>query len=129
MIAPLLTVDSLAVAPTLSFAEDDAAAGAGLFRKRKACHALGQGGRNEICPEFTSIIGQKTAALRDFVNSDVLVEMGAEGKILTPEEFDVFLTKPRDDAKGTKMSHAGLQKEDDYQNAIAILATLPLGRS
>ncbi|MCR9088006.1 MAG: cytochrome c family protein [Rhodobacteraceae bacterium] len=129
MIKPLLTLACLALAPTVSFAEGDAAAGEKVFRKCKACHAVGEGAQNKVGPELNGIIGQPVAAVADFKYSDVLVELGAEGKTWTPEELDAFLTKPRDYAKGTKMSFAGLRKEDDRQNVIAYLATFPAGGS
>lgn len=129
MIKPFLAVACLTLAPTLSFAEGDAAAGEKVFRKCKACHAVGDGAQNKVGPELNGIVGQQMAAVPDFKYSDVLVEMGAEGKTWTPEELDVFLTKPRDYAKGTKMSFAGLRKEDDRQDVIAYLTTFPAGGS
>ena len=46
----------------------------------------------------------------------------AEGE-WTPEKLAAFLEKPRDYAKGTKMSFAGLRKEDERADVIAYLAT------
>ena len=44
-------------------------------------------------------------------------------KTWTEEELAAFLEKPRDYAKGTKMSFAGLRKEEDRANVIAYLAS------
>ena len=125
MFKPFLAVACLTLAPTLSLAEGDAAAGEKVFRKCKACHAVGEGAQNKVGPELNGIVGQRFAAVPDFKYSDVLVAMGEEGKTWTPEELDAFLTKPRDYAKGTKMSFAGLRKEEDRQDVIAYLATFP----
>ena len=53
----------------------------------------------------------------------LLADMGAEGKTWTPEELDAFLAAPRDYAKGTKMSFAGLRKETERADVIAYLST------
>ena len=100
-----------------------------MFRKCKACHAVGEGATNKVGSELNGIIDRPVAGHADFKYSDVLVAMGAEGKVWTPDELAAFLEKPRDYAKGTKMSFAGLRKEDDRVNVIAYLATFPAGGS
>ena len=45
-----------------------------------------------------------------------------EGLVWTPESLAAFLEKPRDYVKGTKMSFAGLRKEDERADVIAYLA-------
>jgi cytochrome c len=42
----------------------------------------------------------------------------------TYENLNAFLLKPRDYAKGTKMTFAGLRKDSDRANVIAYLRTL-----
>lgn len=49
--------------------------------------------------------------------------MPAEKGAWTEDELAAFLEKPRDYAKGTKMSFAGLRKEDERADVIAYLAT------
>ena len=123
----ILAATLLATLPGAALAADDVAgdaeAGEKVFRKCKACHAVGDGAENKIGPVLNGIVGRAVAANEDFKYSDVLSEMGADGKTWTPEELAAFLEKPRDYAKGTKMSFAGLRKEDDRMNVIAYLAT------
>jgi len=99
----------------------DAKKGERVFKKCKACHAVGEGAENKVGPALNGILGRTIAADEDFGYSDVLTAMGAEGTTWTPEELAAFLTKPREYAKGTKMTFAGLRKEKDRDNVIAFL--------
>nr|WP_262386557.1 cytochrome c family protein [Roseobacter litoralis] len=103
----------------------DAAAGEKVFRKCKACHAVGEGAENKVGPALNGVIDRAVASGADFKYSDTLLALGAEGKTWSPETLAAFLEKPRSYAKGTKMSFAGLRKEDDRTNVIAYLATFP----
>lgn len=120
----ILAAAIVATAPALAHAQDgDAEAGEKVFRKCQACHAVGEGAENKVGPQLNGVVGRTIASVEDFSYSDVLSEMGAEGKAWTPEELAAFLEKPRDYAKGTKMSFAGLRKEDERADVIAYLAT------
>ncbi|WP_120634955.1 cytochrome c family protein [Ruegeria sp. EL01] len=111
------------LAPTIASAEGDAEAGKKVFRKCKACHAVGEGAENKVGPMLNGIVGRQAATVEDFGYSPALMKLSEDGLVWTPEELDVFLTKPRDYAKGIKMTFAGLRKEDDRVNIIAYLAT------
>ena len=125
-IRTILAASILATTPALGFAQDvegDAEAGEKVFRKCKACHAVGEGAENKIGPVLNGVVGRDVASNPDFKYSDALTEIGGAGTAWTPEELSAFLEKPRDYAKGTKMAFAGLRKEDDRMNVIAYLAT------
>ena len=119
----------LAAAPLTVAAEShvsgDAEAGAKVFRKCQACHAVGEGAENKVGPVLNGIVDRQIASVEGFKYSNALADLGAEGKTWTPEELSAFLKKPRDYAKGTKMSFAGLRKDEDLANVIAYLATFP----
>ncbi|PWR04264.1 cytochrome c family protein [Meridianimarinicoccus roseus] len=124
MIRYLTAAVLAAIVPCAALAQDgDAAAGEKVFRKCQACHAVGEGAENKVGPALNGIVGRTIASGEGFDYSDVLAEMGSAGKTWTPEELGAFLTKPRDYAKGTKMSFAGLRKEDERADVIAYLAT------
>ncbi len=131
MLKKIVAVTFLTMLPVGAFADvaGDAEAGEKVFRKCKACHDVGAEAKNKVGPVLNGIVGRAVGAVPDFKYSSVLSDMGAAGKIWTPEELTAFLEKPRDYAKGTKMSFAGLRKEDDRLNIIAYLATVEEGGS
>ncbi len=94
-----------------------------VFRKCKACHDIGPDAKNKVGPILTGVVGRAVASVADFNYSDALKELAAEEGTWTPEELAAFLTKPREFAKGTKMSFAGLRKEEERADVIAYLAT------
>lgn len=126
MIKTILAASLLAAMPALTLADGhaagDAKKGEKVFRKCKACHAVGEGAENKVGPMLNGIVGRQMAALDGFGYSDVLMEKGAAGEVWTPEALAAFLEKPRSYLKGTKMSFAGLRKEDDRADVIAYLA-------
>lgn len=129
MVKSFLAALSLTMLPAAVFADGhvtgDAAAGEKVFRKCKACHAVGEGAENKVGPVLNGVVDRAFGAVEGFSYSDVLMEAAAEGKAWTPEELDAFLQKPRSYLKGTKMSFAGLRKDEDRANVIAYLASFP----
>ncbi len=113
----------LALTAGMALAEGDAAKGEKVFRKCQACHMVGDEAENRVGPVLNGIVGREIAAVEDFDYSDALKELAAADGTWTPEELAAFLEKPRDFAKGTKMSFAGLRKEEERADVIAYLAT------
>ena len=124
VIRTLMTATCLMLAPAIVSAEGDPKAGEKVYRKCKACHAVGEGAENKVGPALNGIVGRQAATVEGFGYSPVLISLSEEGLVWTPEELDAFLKKPRNYAKGIKMTFAGLRKEDDRTNIIAYLATL-----
>ncbi|MCR8548383.1 cytochrome c family protein [Salipiger sp. P9] len=104
----------------------DPAAGEKVFRKCKACHAVGEGAEAKTGPVLNGVVGRTIAAEPGFDYSDALKALSEKDGTWTPEELDAFLTKPRDFAKGTKMSFAGLRKDQERADVIAYLATFSM---
>lgn len=123
MLKTLIAVTCLIGAPVMGFAEGDAAKGEKVFKKCKACHAIGEGAKDKVGPVLNGVVGRAIASRDGFKYSDVLTGLGADGQVWTTQELSVFLEKPRNYAKGTKMSFAGLRKEADRENIIAYLST------
>lgn len=96
------------------------AAGEKVFGKCKACHQVGDGAKNRSGPALNGIVGAEIAAVDGFKYSKTLAEMGGAW---TPETLGAFLANPRGYAKGTKMSFAGLKKEEDIAAVTAYLST------
>ncbi|MDU9005794.1 c-type cytochrome [Sedimentitalea todarodis] len=124
MIRPILSTAAMLMALTVpAFAEGDADKGEKVFKKCKACHAVGEDAKNKVGPVLNGIVGSPAGANPDFKYSDAMTEMAAEGLVWDEESLTAFLTKPKDFMKGTKMSFAGLRKEADTENVIAYLST------
>lgn len=105
------------------WAEGDAEAGEKVFKKCKACHAVGDSAKNKVGPILNGVVGNPAGQNADFKYSEALKEAAGGGLTWDEESLAAFLTKPRDFMKGTKMSFAGLRKEQDVANVIAYLAT------
>ena len=115
-----------AVTPPANFAEvigkADVEKGKRVFNKCKSCHTVDKGGRNGIGPNLWNIVNAGKAAHDGFKYSNALE--GMSDTKWTYANLDAFLLKPRDYAKGTKMSFAGLSKDSDRADVIAYMRTL-----
>lgn len=118
--AALLTVLAL---PAL--ADGDVAEGEKVFRKCKACHAVGEDAKNRVGPVLNGVVDNPAGRNPDFKYSSGLQAAAADGLVWDEEALEAFLSKPRDFIQGTKMSFAGLKDEDDIENVIAYLRTFP----
>ncbi len=98
----------------------DPAAGEKLYKRQCAsCHGVDKGGKHKVGPNLWDVVGMEKAHHADFNYSSVLA--GMEG-VWTYENLFYFLKRPRDYAKGTKMTYAGFKKKNqDNANVIAYL--------
>jgi cytochrome c len=106
-----------------AMAEGDAAAGEKVFKKCKACHAVGDGAKNKVGPMLNGMIGAAAGSVEGYKYSKALLAKKDEGLVWSEAELDAFLTKPKEYLKGTKMSFPGLKKEQQRADVIAYLAT------
>ncbi len=104
-----------------AFDADLAAEGEKVFRKCKACHQIGDGAKNRVGPLLTGIMGAPAGAVEGFKYSKPLMAAAEGGLIWTEEEMAAFLANPKGYMKGTKMSFAGLKKEDEQKAIIEYL--------
>ena len=118
----LITVAlSLGAAP--GFADGDPEEGEAVFRKCKTCHQVGEGAANRVGPALNGIVGALAGQSPDYRYSDALMEAAEGGLTWDEESLGSYLANPKELIPGTKMSFAGLRKEDDIENVIAYLAT------
>ena len=125
---PEAGADGLAVAGATTATLEvggDAAAGAKVFRKCRACHKVGDGATNAVGPYLTGVVGRVQGSAEGYANySEGFTAAMSEGKVWTPEELDAFLTKPKDYMPGNNMSFPGLRKAKDRANVIAYLSSV-----
>ncbi|WP_299737892.1 c-type cytochrome [uncultured Roseobacter sp.] len=117
--APEEVVEVAAVDPELI------TSGEKVFKKCKACHQIGEGAKNRSGPILSGIVGRPAGTVEGFKYSGPLKTMAEEGLVWDEESLTAFLAKPKAFMKGTKMSFAGLRKEDDLAAIIAYLASFP----
>ena len=104
--------------------EGDADAGEKVFNKCKACHQVGEDAKTRVGPVLNGVIGSEAASVGDFRYSDAFMEKKEEGLAWTVDHLSEYLANHRATIfKGTKMTFAGLRKDEDIANVIAYLAT------
>ncbi len=97
-------------------------AGEKVFKKCAACHKVGEGAKNATGPMLNGIVGRTIGTVEGFKYSATMAEMGAAGAVWDEASLHAFLESPKAFVKGTKMSFAGLKKEEDRAAVIAYLA-------
>jgi cytochrome c len=88
------------------------------------CHTFNKGEPNKIGPNLFGVVGdnENIASVPGYTFSSAL--SADKDKKWDPDELNQWLWKPQTFAKGTKMTFAGLPKEQDRADVIAYLQTL-----
>ena len=94
-----------------------------IFRKCKACHAVGKTAKNKVGPVLNGIVGRKAASFKGYKYSKAMKAAAEKGLTWDAANLDKFLTKPKKFVPKTKMSFAGIKKADQRADLIAYLAT------
>jgi cytochrome c len=113
----------VALLPSISYAEGDAAAGEKSFKKCASCHSVDEGGKNGNGPNLYGISTRGVAANADYKYSAALTEFAATNSLWTDELLDAWLADPKKLVSGTKMN-VKVAKEEERANLIAYLKTL-----
>ncbi len=111
-----------------AFAEADLEAGAKVFKKCAACHAVGAKAKNKVGPTLNGVVGAAWGKVEGYKYSGgkdgTLLQMAeAEERVWDIPSLDAYLLKPKDVIPKGKMAFAGLKKEEDRANVIAYLAS------
>ncbi|MDM7458971.1 MAG: c-type cytochrome [Paracoccus sp. (in: a-proteobacteria)] len=126
--APEPETDQAAAAETVqtAAAPDPAmvADGERVFRKCAACHQVGDGARNGVGPHLNDVYGHTVGAVDDFAYSNIFKQLASDGTVWDHDNLSDFLENPRNFARGTKMSFAGLRSEQERDAVIAYLQSL-----
>ena len=103
-------------------AQADLARGQQLSRTCVQCHTFEKGGANKIGPNLYGIKEENIAAVPGYQFSPAL--LARKNEKWTPESLNVWLLRPQQFAKGTKMAFAGLPKAQDRADVVAYLESL-----
>lgn len=98
-------------------------AGEKVFRKCKACHAVGDGAKNKTGPQLNAIIGRTMGSVDGFGYSSAFEAAHDEGRVWDEAALAEFLAQPKSYIQGTKMAFSGLKKEEDLEAITAYLKT------
>lgn len=96
----------------------DAANGQRIFARCKACHTIEKGGPNRVGPNLYGVFGRKIASHEGFRYSEALSSIDG---IWDEENLNQWLMSPRIFARGTRMTFAGLRREEERADLIAWL--------
>ena len=104
----------------IDFSVADAAKGEQVFKKCAACHTADKGGPNQLGPNLWGVIGEPIGKGHGYAFTEALAGKGGTWDFNTLSEW---LANPKKFAPGTKMTFAGLGKNEDRANVIAFLNT------
>jgi cytochrome c len=122
---PKVTIAAATLAALAAFAgraaaqdAGDPAAGQRTFAICRACHQIGPGAKNSVGPVLNGVVGRKAGTVEGYNYSDANKNSGLTWDQATLAEY---LKNPRAKLPGTKMTFAGLSREQDIENVIAFL--------
>jgi len=119
----LASLSLCALMATSVLAEGSADAGAKVFKKCAACHAVGEGAKNKVGPELNGIFGRNVAAVESFKYSPAFETKAQEGWVWDEQHLTEYLANPMAYIKGTKMVFVGLKKPEEIADLLAYLKT------
>ena len=96
----------------------DPEAGAQVFKKCQACHAVGEGAPNKVGPELNGLFGRQAGSVPGYAYSDANKNSGI---VWTEEIFAAYIRDPRGYLKGTKMTFAGIKKDKEIADLTSYL--------
>ena len=113
--ADLKTIQASLPAP---YNTADMANGEAKFALCASCHTITPGGPNMTGPNLHGVVGRKAGAVPNYNYSDAVKNAGFTWD---GPRLDKWLTDPRTDLPGTKMSFVGLKDPKDRTDVIAYL--------
>ena len=113
--AALAVVALLGLAGPSAAAPGDPAAGAAVYDRCLACHALAY---NRTGPKHCGLIGRRAGSVPGFAYSPA---MTASGIVWSPETLDRFLADPLGIVPGTSMTYDGVKDPQARADLIAFL--------
>lgn len=108
----------------MSFDPELAGKGEKVFKKCAACHQVGEGAKNKTGPVLNGVVGAPITHIEGFKYSKDFTDAHAEGFIWTEENLTAYLHKPKAMFPKTKMTFAGLKKDEEIAAVIEYLKSV-----
>jgi len=105
----------------VALAKADPKHGEAVAKVCLTCHNLTKGAGPKIGPDLWGVVGRPRGSMPGFGYSESMKSKGGEW---TVDDLNKFLANPRGFVPGTKMTFAGLPREDQRADVIAYLNTL-----
>jgi cytochrome c len=102
-----------------AYASADLANGQSKFAFCQSCHTVAAGGPSMTGPNLHGVFGRKAGSLAGYSYTDALK---ATGWTWDAAQLDKWITSPRTDVPGTKMTFPGIANPKDRTDLIAYLA-------
>ena len=96
----------------------DAAAGAKVFLKCRACHQVGETAKNAVGPKLNGLFGRKTGSVEGFNYSEA---NKSSNVTWTEDVFAKYIRDPKAFIPGTKMVFPGLKSDKEIADVTAYL--------
>jgi cytochrome c2 len=126
LITVLTALLSLALVD-VALAEGDVAKGEKVFKKCKACHAVGENAKNKVGPQLNDLFGRTAGTAEGFKYSKAMIAKGEEGLVWDEATLSEYLKAPKKYIPKNKMAFGGLKKDDDLENITAYLKQFSQG--
>jgi cytochrome c len=115
-----LAVAAALLAGTPAVAQD-AAKGEAVFKRCRACHAIGPAAANKAGPALTGVVGRKAGAAPGFNYSDAMLKAGSGGLVWTEDKLSAYLAAPDTYLPGNVMAFPGIKNDAERADLIAFL--------
>ena len=101
----------------------DAVKGEAVFKRCRACHAVGPNAANKAGPQLNGVVGRKAASIAGFDYSDAMKERAAAGLAWTDANLEAFLQAPDVFLPKGVMASSGIKDPAQLKDLIAYLKT------
>ena len=99
----------------------DASKGEAVFKRCRACHAIGPAATNKAGPALTGIVGRKAASAPGFNYSEAMKQAAAGGLVWTEPKLAQYLESPDTFIPNNVMAFSGVKNPGELQDLIAFM--------
>lgn len=102
-------------------AAQDASKGEAVFKRCRACHAIGPAAQNKAGPSLTGVVGRKAGSVAGFNYSEAMRKAASGGLVWTDDKLAQFLATPDAVVPDNVMAFGGVKDPAERADLIAFL--------